>query len=307
MPTNTAKAIFGLRGLTALFDNAIKQVAAFYPDVCLTLDSQGSDEGYAMLGSMPGVREWLGDRIFNELRGATFVVENKHWESSLRIAKTDLADDRLGAYKIALPQLAVEAALHPDELLFGLIANGDTAACFDGSYFFDTDHSWGSSGTQSNALTFPCTDPDAPTTAEVAAAYEAARLALMGFSNDQGKPFTRPLVPDAGKFMALTPATLQKRFAESFLAEQINATSNVVVATPSLKASTYLTAGRKFYTFNLGTLLRPFVFQAREPLARQIKGADDIETKDALFMTEARYNIGLLAWWLAVETTFVSA
>jgi len=36
--------------------------------------------------------------------------------------------------------------------------------------------------------------------------------------------------------------------------------------------------------------LRPFVSQAREPLHRQMKDLNDIETKDVKFMTEARYN-----------------
>jgi hypothetical protein len=31
---------------------------------------------------------------------------------------------------------------------------------------------------------------------------------------------------------------------------------------------------------------------------------NDIETKDVKFMTEARYNVGYLAWWTAVLTTF---
>jgi hypothetical protein len=46
------------------------------------------------------------------------------------------------------------------------------------------------------------------------------------------------------------------------------------------------------------------VFQKREPISRQPKGADDIEKKDIKFMTQARYNVGYLAWWNAVLYTF---
>jgi phage major head subunit gpT-like protein len=51
-------------------------------------------------------------------------------------------------------------------------------------------------------------------------------------------------------------------------------------------------------------MLRPFVFQARRPLARQMKGMDDREFKNVKFMTDARYNLGYLAWWNAVLTEF---
>ncbi len=32
------------------------------------------------------------------------------------------------------------ARQHPDELLFGLLKSGFTELCFDGQYYFDTDH-----------------------------------------------------------------------------------------------------------------------------------------------------------------------
>ena len=69
-------------------------------------------------------------------------------------------------------------------------------------------------------------------------------------------------------------------------------------------SSAYLTDSSKMYLFNLDGALKPFVFQAREPISRQMKGLDDIETKDVKFMTESRYNVGYLAWWKAVLTTF---
>ncbi|MFN9293503.1 MAG: Mu-like prophage major head subunit gpT family protein, partial [Planctomyces sp.] len=92
---------------------------------------------------MPGMREWLGERQFSELRAANFVLENKHWESSLLIKKTDLADDNLGQYGPVLEQLGIEAAHHPDELWFSVLEQGESTACFDGQFFFDTDHVWG--------------------------------------------------------------------------------------------------------------------------------------------------------------------
>ena len=98
MALDTAKATVTLRTLTKKFDNRLKTAAPFYPTLCNVVESDGADEAYGMLGNMPGVREWLGDRQFRELRAANFTITNKHWEDSLLIKKTDIADDRMGMY-----------------------------------------------------------------------------------------------------------------------------------------------------------------------------------------------------------------
>ena len=41
---------------------------------------------------------------------------------------------------------------HWASLLSTLIVNGESATCYDEQYFFDTDHSEGESGTQSNVI-----------------------------------------------------------------------------------------------------------------------------------------------------------
>ena len=38
--------------------------------------------------------------------------------------------------------LATEAMYHPDQLFFEALVAGESTACFDGQYFFDTDHAW---------------------------------------------------------------------------------------------------------------------------------------------------------------------
>jgi phage major head subunit gpT-like protein len=97
------------------------------------------------------VREWVGDRVFNEMRAADYTLANKLWEDSILIKKTDLADDRHGIYNPLAAMMGVRAAQHPDKLFFtALVANG---TCFDGQAFFSASHSFGDSGTQSNSLT----------------------------------------------------------------------------------------------------------------------------------------------------------
>jgi phage major head subunit gpT-like protein len=258
-----------------------------------------------LLGNMPGVREWLGDRQFKELRGGNFIIENKLWEASVGIKKTDLADDRMGMYGPVLENLGVEAAFHPDELFFTALTAGASTACFDGQYFFDTDHAWGDSGTQSNALTYAAATSVVPTAAEFNAAFHQARTAMLKFKNDQGKFLNRPTVEKMSDLLLVVPPGLELAAYTGLTANLLGGgNTNIVIDTPKIVVSPQLTDDAVFYLFNMGAILKPMVFQAREPISRQMKGLDDYETKDVKFMTQARYNVGYLAWWTAVQTTF---
>jgi len=306
MALDTAKATVTLRSLTQKFDNRVQSATPFYPKLCNIVQSDGADEAYAMLGNAPGIREWLGDRQFKELRAANFTIANKHWENSLLIKKTDLADDRMGLYGPVMEQLGLEAAYHPDELLFETaLAGGAATACFDGQYFFDTDHAWGDSGTQSNAVTYDASSHTAVTAAEFRLAFHAARSAMLDFKNDQGKLLNRPVVTSLSQLMVIVPTELELAARVGLQTALLGGgDTNLVVDGPQIVVSPHLTSAVKWYLFNLGGALKPFVFQAREPLSRQMKGLDDSETKDVKFMTEARYNIGYFAWWTGVQTTF---
>lgn len=304
MSLDTAKATVILRDLTATFDARVRAATPYYPSVCTVMPSDGADEKYGWIGGLPGVREWLGERRFNELRAANFVLDNKHWESSLLISKTHLADDRMGMYPPLMQELADEATYHPDELLFDTIINGESTAGFDGQFFFDTDHSWGDSGTQSNDLSASATDPADVTVAEFKTALRAAVKALLGFKRDNGKLYHRPTAGRLQDLQLLVPLDLRDQAFDAIESQVLSNDTNVVIDRPQIVVSPHLTTGTKFYLFRTGQPLRPFVFQARAPLMRSTKGLEDLEEKDVKFMTEARYNVGYLAWWNAVLTTF---
>lgn len=307
MPTNTASATAALRGLTAKFDIAVEQAQPFYPEICTLVRSTGADEKYGFLGAMPGMREWIGDRQFAQLRAGDFKIANRLWEASLRIEREDIEDDRIGLYETPLAALGEEAAYHPDELVFDLLINGETGECFDGQNFFDTDHVWGESGTQSNDLTATAADPNAPTEAEFRAAYHAARAAMLSYRNDQGKLFMRPTIRPLTGLILLVPPAMEETAARAINKLLVNGgETNIVLDQPRIVASGHLTSPSKFYLLNVQSRLRPFIFQARRPLQRQMKGLDDREFKDVKFMADARYNVGYGAWWNAVLTTFTA-
>ena len=306
MALDIASAQVKLRDITAKFDNGVDSAQPFYPSVCYDASSVRSSEKYGWIGNMPGMREWVGDRQFSELRSANFVIDNKHFESSLAIKKTDIADDNLGQYGPIMEQLGIEAAHHPDELWFDALELGESTACFDGQFFFDTDHSWGKSGSQSNDLTSTVSDTSAVTVAELKTAIRAAVQQMLGYKNDQGKLYHRPTVSRLNDLTLLVPLALRDVAYDALESQLLSNSTNVIVDRPTIVASPYLTSSVKFYLFKTGDPVKPFVFQQREPLSRMMKGLDDIEIKDVKFMTEARYNVGYFAWWTAVLTTLTT-
>src|ERR1051325_2608810 len=75
-------------------------------------------------------------------------IVNKTWESTIRIDADEQRRDKTGQIMVRVNELARRVATHPNKLLSTLISSGASSACYDGQYFFDTDHSEGDSGTQ---------------------------------------------------------------------------------------------------------------------------------------------------------------
>ena len=306
MALDTAKTTAILRDITVHFDRQVKSAKPFYPRVSTIAPSKGADEKYSLLGNMPGMREWLGERKFEELRAATFTIANRDWESSIDVEKNDIEDDRIGMYPNMARALAQEAVFHPDELLFDeMIANAETKAGFDGQFFYYTDHSWGDSGSQSNDLAASAVDTANITAAEFKTSFHAALEAMTKFKNDRGKFLMRPVVTDFKKLLVVVPPEMRVAATEALKSQLLGGgDTNIVLDNPTIVSTPHLTSSVKWHLFNTGGIIKPFIFQARRPLRRGHKGMNDQETKIVKFMTDARYNMGYGAWWDAILTTF---
>ncbi len=309
MTLDTGVAVSRLRGLTAIFDSAVKAPKLFYPMLSSIVPSDGADEEYGMLGAIASVREWLGDRNWKTERAAKWTIENKLWELSHLIDRADLDDDRMGMHRLKMADMGRRAAKHPDKLLYALINAGESdslGTSFDGQYFFDTDHEWGTSGSQSNDLSYVAATGTVPTIAEFKAAYNAATAALMTFKDDQGELLNDEIFDANQQVVVVVPLALQQIAHDALSVRTVAAGGeNFVITLPKIIATAGFTAGdEKFDVYKVDEPLMPYIFQAREALRRQMKNLTDIEEKAAKFMTEARYNMGYGAWWTAVRTTF---
>jgi hypothetical protein len=306
MATGILSANSVLRGFTQTMVMRSRAASPFYPRIATVINSTGYDEKYGWVGDFPAMREWLGERQFKELLMADYTLTNKLYESSLLIERTVWEDNRLGTTTPSLRRLANEATYQPDKLMFALmVANG---LAFDGQNFFDTDHSFGSSGAQSNALTYAAATGTVPTAAEFRGAYNQAYAAMLAYKGDNGEPFYRPTqAENVTGPLVLVPPSLYPIAADG-LNQLYDSVGNrvTVLGQPQLISIAYLTDATKFYVINPNDEMKPFVIQIREPLRFATKGLTDgdIEFKHAKVMTEWRGAVGYLAWWNAVQTTF---
>jgi phage major head subunit gpT-like protein len=124
----------------AAFQNGFGGVDPLWQQVATRVPSSTSIEEYGWLGDIPGMREWLGDRQINNLKQHGYTIKNKKFESTVGVIRDNLADDQYGIYTPMMEMMGQNAAEHPNKLVFDLLAAGFAEACYDGQYFFDTDH-----------------------------------------------------------------------------------------------------------------------------------------------------------------------
>lgn len=127
-------------GFSTAFQGAFAGVAASYGRVAMTVPSTTRANEYGWMGQMPRIREWLGDRQVQNLSLSSYTIRNRSFELTVGVDRDDIEDDNLGIYAPMFSELGRAAATFPDELVWPLLKAGFTTNCYDGQYFFDTDH-----------------------------------------------------------------------------------------------------------------------------------------------------------------------
>lgn len=125
---------------SAAYQGAFAEAPRLYERVATTVPSSTAKNEYGWLGSFPKVREWIGPRVIHGLGVHDYTIKNKRWELTIGVDRDDIDDDTYGLYTPRFQDLGRETATFPDELIWPLLKNGFTQTCYDGQYFFDTDH-----------------------------------------------------------------------------------------------------------------------------------------------------------------------
>ena len=127
-------------GFKATFQNALKGSASTWATIATQVDATTKQQEYGWLRSLPRIREWIGDRQINNLGVYDYVIKEKPWEGTLEVDRDDIETDNLGLYGPRIQMLGDAASSHYDELLWPALNLGWGNFCYDGQFFFDTDH-----------------------------------------------------------------------------------------------------------------------------------------------------------------------
>lgn len=122
------------------YQNGLSLAASQYSRVTTVVPSSTKEQDYGWLGKVPNVREWIGDRVVNSISQAGYTIKEKAWELTIGVDKDDIETDNLGVYAPLFQSMGESTGSHYDQLIFGLLKAGFASACYDGQYFFDTDH-----------------------------------------------------------------------------------------------------------------------------------------------------------------------
>ena len=127
-------------GFRKNFEDGKVKGEPMYAAVATVVPSTTKSNTYGWLGQWPGFREWIGDRVLKSIKEHSYEITNKDYESTVAVDRNDIEDDTLGVYAPMMNELGYAASVFPDELVFPLLKAGFTTTCYDGQYYFDTDH-----------------------------------------------------------------------------------------------------------------------------------------------------------------------
>lgn len=108
--------------------------------IAMRVPATTKEQRYGFLNKLPNVREWIGDRVVNNISESDFSIREKPWELTIGVDRDDIETDNLGQYALMFEGMGESTVSLPEQLVWGLLKAGFSTNCYDGQYFFDTDH-----------------------------------------------------------------------------------------------------------------------------------------------------------------------
>lgn len=283
------------------FGEAMASAPVFSERLGLFTDMPSDTETntYDWLAGLSGMVEWIGPRMVDGFKERVFTIKNKHYEKTVEVNRDQLDDSPMTAIGNAAERLRIltEAGRKlSDDLLIDVLINGHQRTCYDGQFFFDTDHptDLDAAGTQSNleAAAFGLTGPN----------FATARARMMSFKGENGRPLgVRPnllVVPPALETTALTIVTAATGSAGATNVQQGMAKVEVVPELAGADTTWYL-----FDTQSTGA--KPFIRQLRKALqlvGRTAETDEPVFTRNAYqWGLDARMGVGYGVWFKAFK------
>ncbi len=301
------------RAIIGRFYRAIEQDVGsdWVNPISMLFTSDQESETYKWLGQAPAMREWVGGRNAKGFRENGITIANKKYEATLEVPLDWMRRDKTGQIQVRINEMAQRAQAHWASLLTTLIINGESAKCYDGQYFFDTDHSEGDSGAQSNSISVDITTTTAPTAAEMETAILKATQQIIGQKDDQGEPMNE----EARKFVVMLPVSFMSAAAAALsnpvITDGSGARTNTLVNLGGfgfqMAVNPRLTWTTKLAVFRADGGVSSFIRQEEEALkisAIAERSEEEFKNDRHLYGIKAMRNVGYGYWQKACLVTF---
>jgi phage major head subunit gpT-like protein len=286
----------------------VMQQASWVGDLGMYFSTDQESETYKWLGMAPAMREWIGGRHAKGFRENGITIENKLYEATLEVPVDWMRRDKTGQIMVRVDEMATRAVTHWQSLLSSLIIAGEASVCYDGQFFFDTDHAEGSSGTQSNDITVDISAVAAavhgttalPSPEEIRAMVLSGVTQILGFKDDQGEPMNEV----ARRFHVQVPTAWFPNAAAALRnpvmgGGDTNVMTNLDGYTFSLSVNPRLTWTDKLAVFRADGSVKPFILQEEQGVeVAAIAEGSELEFKERKheYGISALRNVGYGYW-----------
>ena len=127
-------------GFKTEFEQGKSEAEPQFNKIASVIKSTSASNTYGWLGKFPSLAKWIGDRNIQSMKSQAYTITNDDYESTVGVDRNDIEDDNLGVYSPIFKEMGNAAAIHPDEMIFPLLAAGFTTLCYDGQNYFDEEH-----------------------------------------------------------------------------------------------------------------------------------------------------------------------
>lgn len=289
------------------FHKAFDAAPSQWQQTAMLVQSTGKQNDYSWLSSFPRMRKWVGDKVVKALAAFKYTIVNDDFEATVEVDRNDIEDDNLGFYGPQAESAGYSAKQLPDEIVAELKNKSFTSKCYDGQYFYDTDHAVGDGEGGTSSVSNKGTKVlSNATLAAAQASYGAARTAIMSFKDDEGRPLG--LVPNVLE----VPPALEAMGNLLLTADKLNDNSpNPYKGTATLLVNPRLTSATAWFLHCTNMPIKPYILQERKKATFvQQTGMDSDEVfsrRKFKFGAEARYAGGYSLWQLTYGSTGADA
>jgi phage major head subunit gpT-like protein len=288
--------------LKTLFNNAFTAAPSTWDKIAMKVPSSTGSNLYAWLSAFPKMRRWIGEKHIKNLQAYSYSVVNEDFEATVEVDRNHIEDDQLGIYQPQAQMAGFSAKQLPDEIVYELVNNAFTKFCYDGQYFFDTDHPVADTSV-SNMSTKVLS---VSTLAAAQASYGAARTAMRKFKDEDGRPINS--IPT----VLLVPPALEDTARALLTVDRLeDGKPNPYKGTAELVVESRLTSDTAWFLLDTSKPVRPFIYQERKApvfVQQTDAEADDVFNRRKFkFGAEARAAGGYGFWQMAFGSTGTGA